>query len=252
MPMRLIQITDLHIPLPEQESHGVDVRKNFQSVLEKVHQFGADGLVLSGDLSFDIGRKEIYEWIKRELQVFDTPLFFLSGNHDNPRMLAEVMEIEHLLEEEELYYRVELGGKSFLMLDTSPARMSDQQFAWLDRQLEGAVGPVWVFMHHPPLAAGVPFMDERHPFHQQSRFQKLIEQHQVQAHIFTGHYHVDKVVQQAGMTVYITPSTYFQINQEQEDFAVDHYRIGFRVLDWEGPVFRTYVHYLDGHSASTL
>jgi hypothetical protein len=54
------------------------------------------------------------------------------------------------------------------------------------------------------------------------------------------------------MTVYIAPSTYFQINQEQEDFAVDHYRIGFRVLDWEGPVFRTYVHYLDGHSASTL
>ncbi|HRJ15700.1 MAG TPA: hypothetical protein PLI34_11965, partial [Saprospiraceae bacterium] len=85
---------------------------------------------------------------------------------------------------------------------------------------------------HPPLKAGVPFMDNHYPLQNPEVFLDVIAacpQHPI--HVFCGHYHVEKTVHSGYLHVHITPSTFFQIDGFREDFGIDHYRPGMRVLD---------------------
>ena len=58
--MNIIQITDLHIGLPHENTHGVAVRKNFLNVLAQVKAHAPDHLIISGDLCLDKPDRAIY------------------------------------------------------------------------------------------------------------------------------------------------------------------------------------------------
>ena len=65
--MRILQITDLHIGGVHEDTFGVDVRKNFDTILEKARKSAPDLIVITGDLCFETGNKEIYYWIHSKL-----------------------------------------------------------------------------------------------------------------------------------------------------------------------------------------
>ena len=101
-------------------------------------------------------------------------------------------------------------------------------------------------MHHPPAICGVPYMDLNHSFKQIDRFQKLVKSIGKHIEVFCGHYHVDKVIEVSNMRIHITPSTFFQIRDDIEEFGVDHYRIGYRLMDLNGLDLSHEVVYLNG------
>jgi Icc protein len=242
--MRIVQITDLHVGREGEDTYGVDVRGNFLKILHLVQQKNPQYLVLSGDLCYRDGDAEIYHWIKKKMDELNIPYEILSGNHDDPVMMAKSFNRKELLKGEELYFKRDFQGRPVLFLDTTTGFVSPQQQEWLKDELRQLDEEVMIFMHHPPVEAGVPFMDNKYALQNKEKVQAILFEHPHNISIFTGHYHVEKVIRKRNMVVHITPSCFFQIGQESTDFNVDHYRIGLREINWNNGVMMNTVHYL--------
>jgi Icc protein len=242
--MRIVQLTDLHIGLEGEDTYGVDVRENFQKIKAAISALQPDHIVVSGDLCYRDGQQSIYTWVKAQLDDLGLPYDVISGNHDDPVMLANTFGLQADLHDGQVYYAKELGGKPVLFLDTTTGIVSTTQLEWLKAQLAANPTDIIIFMHHPPLLAGVPFMDNKYALKNRDEVLEVLFAHPHQISVFTGHYHVEKYVQQKNVAVFITPSCFFQLDQTEEDFKVDHYQIGFREITLNGTKLMHTVKYL--------
>jgi len=89
-------------------------------------------------------------------------------------------------------------------------------------------------------------MDKAHSLENGEDFMNVIHKYDFNIPIFTGHYHVEKTALNKNALLQITPSCFFQVDQLQDDFKVDHHRIAFRLIDLEKEVIKTSVHYIAG------
>ncbi|MFZ2898000.1 MAG: metallophosphoesterase [Saprospiraceae bacterium] len=243
--MKIVQLTDLHIGLEGQETFGVDVRGNFLKALEALRAEPPDHLVVSGDLCFQTGDREVYQWIGEQLRDFPSQVWWMAGNHDDPAEMARVYGLEDSMKGTDLCYTARLGEMDWVFLDTSSYEVSEAQQGWLRSVIAGREGPLYVFMHHPPALVGVPFMDQRYPLRNWAQMQDIFLGYPDQVWVFSGHYHVEKSVHLKNLHIFVTPSTFFQIGQSSPEFQVDHYRIGWREMVWEDGLFQTTVRYID-------
>lgn len=245
--MKIIQITDQHVGTEEDQPHGVDVRHNFQRLCRRIDVLRPDHLVITGDLCLENGDSEVYRWIKEEVDQLNIPYEVLSGNHDNPCLLADVFGVTADLKEQELYYCRTWEGERFLFLDTTPGSLSSGQLDWVENHLRSGEGRCRVlFMHHPPVIAGVPHMDSKYPL--QARYREALELIFTKARepvrVFCGHYHHARTIEESYGTVFISPSSYVQINPYSVDFEPEHTTPGFRMIELLGDKLRTSVHFL--------
>lgn len=245
--MRIVQITDIHIGAEGEPTRDVDARGNFLAILEVAAHLNPDYVVVTGDLCYSTGNAKVYHWIKAQLDKLLLPYDIIPGNHDDTPLLAKAFEREQLLlPSGEMAFVRAIGGFRFLFLDTAAGILSAPQAEWLRAQLTAAQGRQIIFMHHPPLLAGIPFMDNRYALQKRAVFLHAIEPCQYPVQVFCGHYHIEKSVHAGWGQVHITPSTFFQIDQFTEEFAVDHYRPGFRVIELpDSETVRHTVRYLD-------
>lgn len=249
----IAQITDLHIGKEGEDTNGIDVRTNFLCVLKEVKQAGVDYIVVSGDLCFDIGIREIYEWVKFQLDALGIPYFVISGNHDNSPILASVFGLEHLLQREELFYKHEIEGLGkFLFLDSTTGTVSEQQLAFLKKNCKDTEIPNLLFVHHPPALADSPHMDNNYAMKNIEEVQAAIGgcASKPQA-IFCGHYHCGRtiVLPRLGTNVFITPSSaFFQLNPDAVGFEIKSSRSAWRKIIWNGKSLRTSVFYVGNYA----
>lgn len=246
MPVKIIQITDLHIDVEGEFPFDIDVRKNFLKIINKIQHLEPDHLVISGDLCYRDGDERIYNWIKKVVETAEIPFSVISGNHDNSAILAKSFGLEHLMTDEELFYAKKIGKTTFLFLDSSRGYHSAKQLTWLKRQLKNAKNDLFVFMHHPPILAGVPFMDEKYPLQDINAVQEIFFTYPKNINIFTGHYHVEKSIRIHNLLIQITPSLFFQIDQESPEFKVDHHYIALREIVIESNHFSSTLKYFSG------
>lgn len=229
--MRIVQITDLHIGLAGEATFDTDVRANFLQMCRKIRELSPDYVVISGDLCYQEADPIIYAWIRQQLDTLDITYDLISGNHDDPVMLAQAFHIEHLLVEDALYYERQLEGAPYLFLDTTTGVVSHKQLQWLGSKLKQQIGHLIIFMHHPPVLAGVPHMDQNYPLINRDDVLELLLEYPDRIDIFCGHYHVSKTISVGNVNVHITPSNFFQIDESTADFAVDHQRPGLREIE---------------------
>ena len=90
--MRIIQISDIHIDLPEVNPYEIDVRNNFIRVLEETVRLSPDYIVVTGDLCNRGGDIEIYAWIKLQLESTSIPYEVIPGNHDDRQLLDDAFK----------------------------------------------------------------------------------------------------------------------------------------------------------------
>ena len=244
--MKIIQITDLHVGQEQEDTYGVDVRANCTNILQKAKALKPDALVLTGDLCFRDAQRGIYQWILPQLEALEIPYYLIAGNHDESPMMAHSFDLVDLLTEGELYYKEKWGDWPVLFLDTSAGYVSKPQLKWLEKRLSKLEDKVIVFMHHPPIKCGVPFMDNKHSMQHKKQIQKLLYAFPGQVNVFCGHYHVEKVIRSQNMLLHITPSCFFQISQQYEHFEPDHRRIGLREITLDGDQLMSTVHYYKG------
>ena len=242
--MRIIQITDLHIGTEQEDTYGIDVRANLLNILNQVKSENPDHLVISGDLCYREGERSIYEWILSHLSNIDIPYSLLSGNHDDPSLLAEVFQITDQLQDGDLFYDKSFGKYPALFLDSTTGVLSSQQIGWLKTKLDKHNGNWLLFIHHPIVKAGVPFMDKNHSLKNKEQVIEILNAHPGNFYVFSGHYHVEKTVLFKNITQFITPSCFFQIDQHTEEFKVDHQQIGFREITIDNGSILNSVHYL--------
>ena len=243
--MRIVQITDLHIGQEGEDTYGRDVRANFLRVVGAVPPYAPDLLVLSGDLCFRDGDEGAYRWVAGHLEKLGIPFEIIGGNHDDVPLMARVFGRERELRGQELYFTREMSEGRLLFLDSASGRVSEGQLEWLRKELTHPE-PSLLFIHHPVLFADVPHMDNNYALENRTAVAEMLKGAGRPLHLFCGHYHVDKVVAEGLLVQHITPSCFFQIDQFREEFQVDHDRVGFRIIDWEGERLRTTVRYLDG------
>lgn len=245
--MKIIQITDLHIDLSEDLPVGIDVKKNFLKILNATRLRKPDHLVVTGDLCYRDGENKIYRWIKIQLDRSGIPYDIIAGNHDNSVMMANAFSLDHLLTDDELYYSKKFGKQHCIFLDSSKGRHSENQLKWLKRQLHNSSQEVLLFMHHPPTLCNTPFMDDNHALQDIEAIQKVFFQHPHPIHIFSGHYHIETTIQIKNILVHVTPSCFFQIDRQVEEFKVDHHRIALRTIELENQQLQSGVYYFDGN-----
>ncbi|MEZ4984157.1 MAG: hypothetical protein R2795_03825 [Saprospiraceae bacterium] len=121
-----------------------------------------------------------------------------------------------------------------ILLDTGLKYLNEGQLQFLAKTLAAHAAPICLFMHHPPIPMGVPFMDEHHALQATDALLAILAAHSYPITIFTGHYHVDKSARWKHVDVHVTPSCFFQIDWRSQAFQVDHYRKAYRVIDWDG------------------
>lgn len=243
--MKLILITDLHIGSQEGDTYGVDVRANFLNILAQISTEAPDRIIIAGDLCFMKGERSIYEWVKQQMDSLKIPYDLIAGNHDDSVLLSEVFDRQDDLVEDALYYKKQLSNWDAYFLDTAVGELSATQLSWMQKELANNNNPVVIFMHHPPLVAGMPFMDNNHALKNRLQVQQVFAHYNGNIPTFSGHYHNEKTVVKGNIILQITPACFFQIDYRVAEFKVDHYRIAYRQIDLLEDNWSSTVRYFD-------
>lgn len=231
--MRIFQITDLHIGGTEEQPFEVDVRQNFLRMLDEMAKHNYDLLVITGDLCYEDGDVEIYRWIRAQLEERQLTYLIIPGNHDEEAMLISSFDLPSELGEN-YFFHFTAPEPPVAFLNSGKGFVSDQQVDTLQQFLLANQAPICLFMHHPPVPMGVPYMDNNHAIRDTEQLLQVLTEHPYPITIFTGHYHVEKSLRWKNLDIHITPSCFFQINWREQDFAVDHHRCAFRWIEWNG------------------
>lgn len=241
----IAQVTDMHIEVTEKAYRNINVCQNFVNVLQTLENKSIDLLVLSGDLAASNGEVEAYQWLQKTLAAFPYPYVVMAGNHDRVPTMANIFQIPNTdIHDGMLYFSRRVKGYRILFLDTSTYTLPRKQLIWLHQQLYNSDEPVLLFIHHPPALCDCRFMDSFYPLKNISETWAVLEQLTAVKHIFCGHYHTEKIIERQGKMIYLTPSTTMQIDPISADFAIEHTRPGWRMIEWEGEQVDSYVEYL--------
>ena len=243
--MRIIQITDLHIGGPEEFPFQVDVRSNFLRILDEVEKYEHDLLVISGDLCYQDGEVPIYEWIRSELEKRQLKYVVIPGNHDDAQMMVETFELPCELRQN-FFFNLPEPAPPVVFLNSGPGVLDSLQLEALQAYLKQTQQSICLFIHHPPLPMGVPYMDDNHAMRATEDLIAVLTTHPYPISIFTGHYHVEKSLRWKNLDIHITPSCFFQIDWKEQDFAVDHHRCALRWIEWDGTQLQHGLRYIEG------
>ncbi len=244
--LKIVQFTDLHLPKLGVETQGnIDVWKNFRLMVDDIKKqvFDFDLLVVSGDLCYDEGEKSVYHQIKADLEGI--PFTVIPGNHDNKHLMREVFDVpENPFGGDELCFKLDVKGHPIYFVDSGDYTVSQAQLDWLSSELQERNEDTVIFVHHPPMLCGVPFMDNKHPLKNHGELMAVLNQLGAKAHVFCGHYHVDKSLVSDNVKLFVSPSPYFQIDYTKEEFGVDNHLVGYRRIVFDGKTMTTAVRYL--------
>ncbi len=229
--IRIAFITDLHIDLPGVLLQERDTRQQFIQILNHVKNRDFDAIILGGDLCNKTGDTSIYQWVKEQLALHNIEAYPISGNHDTSILLAPEFGLQNHLKNDALYYKIQMDWLKCILLDTSSGSMDRDQWDWLQSEIESSGKNVYIFMHHPPVICLSKHMEPKYMFKQMKRFQVLCSAYpDKNFNIVTGHYHIEKTVLNSNMRVFVSPSTYLQIDPNSAEFKPFSPYFGYRIL----------------------
>ena len=200
-------------------------------------------LVVTGDIAHD-ENMDTYKEIRKLLHSFFPNYRLLPGNHDNREAMWSVFR--DLLDEdlETVNFSYSVGGWRLIGLDSHiPGELfgliTQRQLDWLNQQLSlHRAQPTILFVHHPPVVVGSPWLDKINLREPEMLYEVLINKNQVKA-ICTGHIHQEFEGQLNGIKVYGTPSTSIQFTPNTERALYDKLPPGFRIFEFGNDSFRT-------------
>jgi len=214
--MLIAQITDIHLGFEPDNPSEFNRRR-----LDQVLRILIDGpnrpdlLLATGDL-VDRGDEDSYRRLASALSVCPFPVHFCMGNHDDrDNFSAQFPRIP--VDNGFVQYVVPMDGLRIVVVDTlDPGRhggaFCEARATWLKARLEEDPDtPTIIVMHHPPVEAGIEWMNTHPDEPWVTRFSNTIADHsQVQA-LICGHLHRSIVAPWRGTTVTVCPSTAPQV-----------------------------------------
>ncbi len=210
----IAQLTDIHVGFAPDagadELNLVRLKAVLARVLGGPNQ--PDLLVLSGDLT-DHGDAASFARLTALLADCPCPILPMIGNHDSRAGMLGAFAQLRPAKGGFLHYVVDAPmGLRIICLDTFEegrhgGAFCEARASWLtDRLTEAPDQPTMIFMHHPPLATGIDWMDPAPDEPWIARLRAVLEgQHQVQA-VHCGHLHRPITTRFAGIPLGVTPS----------------------------------------------
>ena len=195
--MKLVHISDIHIH--PQPILGYDPIANFQACMEHVsaHNDDADLVIISGDLTHH-GHPDSYAQLADMLASWNhSPALLMMGNHDNRENFLAAFPQVKTDRDGYVQYRHDTELGRFLLLDTAEAgthagHYCEKRQKWLRDELQQAESdgvPVYIVMHHNPVAVGIPNADDIGLMDGEA-FREILKSHRANIrHIFFGHCH---------------------------------------------------------------
>lgn len=210
----IAQMTDIHVGFaPDEKPEELNLtrfRATYKRLMEGPNR--PDLLVLSGDIT-DHGDAESFAKAAALLSDCPCPVIPLVGNHDSREGLLGAFQQVTPADDGFLHYVIEAPmGLRIICLDTLEdgrhgGAFCEARAAWLAARLaEAPDQPTLIFMHHPPVVAGIDWMDPAPDEPWILRLHEVLTgQHQVQA-IHCGHLHRQITTRFAGIPLGVTPS----------------------------------------------
>jgi 3',5'-cyclic-AMP phosphodiesterase len=232
--LRVLQISDTHLhAAPDSRMRGVTTYATLLSVLEHAQRdrrWPVDAILATGDIVQDESRAG-YERFRTTLEPLGVPVFTIPGNHDDPKLMGEILTGGKFQVGGELRQ----GPWSFVMLSTflsgedagglGPARLQG-----LRKAFEAHVGQhILVAMHHHPLPMGSAWLDGV-ALRDAEQFWGIIDQSPDVRVVVCGHVHQASDRERNGVHFLSTPSTCAQFLPASEFFALDTRPPGMRWL----------------------
>ena len=228
---RVIQLSDTHLFSDlDQDLLGMPTARSLATVLARVRQLQPDLLLLTGDLSQDETACS-YERLRDLVTPLGIPTYWLPGNHDQPVVMAQVLE-DTVISSEKQFQR---QGWNFILLDSAqPGQvdgyLSPEALDELEHQLqELPIQPTLIGLHHPPCLIGSDWMDQI-GLRQPEAFCSLVERYPQVKLVLFGHIHQEFEFTRAGVQYLGCPSTCVQFKPQNSVFAIDEQQPGFRLL----------------------
>jgi Icc protein len=231
---RILHITDSHF-LAEQGQTllGVETELSFAAVLEKAKQksWRPDLALLTGDLAQDPCASS-YERLRRRLVALDIPCYCLPGNHDDPRLMSEVLPAENVYVRSQIF----IDKWQIICLDSTISgkpggRLSADQLCLLENSLTGHPDRyALIALHHHPIPSGSLWMDTM-VLENADEFLAITQNHTHARVITFGHVHqvMDEV--HGELRLLASPSTCFQFKPRSPTFALDRVPPGYRWIE---------------------
>jgi 3',5'-cyclic-AMP phosphodiesterase len=174
-----------------------------------------DAVLVTGDLAENAADAE-YEQVLELLAPLEAPIHVLPGNHDDRAALRRHFDVPGA-GDAPVQYSADLGPLRLVVIDTTVpgedfGALGGERLAWLDAELAAAPElPTLLAMHHPPLATGIPPLDEIGlPEEDRRSLGAVVERHPQVRRIVAGHMHRPITSELAGRAVLAVPSTYMQ------------------------------------------
>lgn len=231
--LKIAHITDSHISEEGTLLDNIDTRQKFCDVLDAISASPCDLIIHTGDVCFPKGDPAIYKWVKDKLEHLNIPYYLTPGNHDDPSLMQEIFNLRDLPPRVIVSGVIGAKGESLMFLDSSSERLTLKHSAWLTREIDAQKDDLFLFMHHPPCSCGVKVMDEKYPYKTPDFFQKTIHDTERELTMFTGHYHIEKIVKptENKLTVYITPPTFGSLDPDSDTYIISDFRPAWRIIE---------------------
>lgn len=190
--MKLVLVSDLHLVVPGIELFGRDPLKQLEACIADINDKHADAdlVIFSGDLADD-SEPPAYAALAERIRDLAPPCRMMMGNHDDRAAFLDALP-DAPREGGFIQSSMDIDGTRIILLDTLwpgnvPGMFCEARRAWLHAQLSSAQEAL-IFMHHPPVAIGIPSLDECR-LSEAETLLAVLKKHGNVRHIFAGHVH---------------------------------------------------------------
>ena len=212
--MKIAQISDTHILVPESENPaGRSRAENLRRCIAHINRQAPDLVIHSGD-TVQHGQAAEYAHLRELLAPLEAPLYVIPGNRDDRAALREAFGDQAYLpvSKDFFHYAVELPPLRLVALDsTAPGERKgvycEARQAWLDGELARAPEtPTLLFIHHPPFDIDDHYIGGYRRQPEAEALAAVVARHPQVTALICGHVHCPTRRAWAGATAVTMPS----------------------------------------------
>jgi Icc protein len=221
-PLRVIQVSDCHVPQnPGTPYRGLSADRNLVSLLPAMRHWQPDLVLLTGDVSED-GSPASYGRVSAHLSTVGAPVLALPGNHDDAAVMRRFFPVGPW---DGPHGAKERNWQLVLLNSTVPGevagRVSPEALDRLDHMLrESTASHALVALHHQPVPMEAEWID-RYALQQPEALLTLLDGHPKVRCVTWGHVHQEFEARRNGMLLLGSPSTVANSLPGTEKFSLD-------------------------------
>lgn len=254
-PLIIAQISDCHLFSEPSSLHcGANVYQNLIVVLSDIKQNSdVNYIVFTGDLTQDHSDKSYQLFTQAIIYCeISIPVYFLSGNHDEPSLLAKYLVgkpfcSSRVIENDQ--WQILLVESKSKIIEGPTGQVDECEIAQLINRINTNKQQL-VFMHHHPVDVG--YFIDKHGLHNRDLFWQTLDKYPSIAAIACGHVHRGATMTSAStnrsLDVYTCPATSIQFDPLATSVKALEQGPGYRLfyLNDQGQM-KTSLHYPDDH-----